>query len=56
MALTEDQQRDTARNITRDHYGAGNTANLTAADWEAAVLDEMKLLFVRTAMARVGLG
>ena len=84
MALTTEEQRETARAITRSHYGeAGNTANLTVDDWEAAVAacdafieahqadfiaglpepfkstadaSEMRLLFVRTVMARVGLG
>ncbi|MGV3723013.1 MAG: hypothetical protein ACO1SX_19105 [Actinomycetota bacterium] len=39
MALTVNQRKDTARRITRKHYGdEGRTANLSCADWEAAVI------------------
>jgi hypothetical protein len=84
MALTAEQREQTAREITRQHYGEqGNTANLTVTDWQEALAfcddwieehqfdflaalpepfrstatpEEMRLLFVHTVMARVGLG
>lgn len=84
MPLTIEQREQTAREITRQHYGEqGNTANLTVTDWQGALdccddwieahqydfvnalpepfkststPEEKRLLFVRTVMARVGLG